>query len=325
MFFITACGNDPLDVDVSNVSVSINYVDVDRAFVHSDSVELIKNHIQFKEEINDVYSLELGQFLRIGDVDDSVFVSAIKDFRNDQYISRLEDRIEERFGDKGEIEANLTDAFKHFKFHFPSTKVPSSIVYLNTVFQASAAATENEIGIGLERYLGDSTDVIQELPSQDFYAWIKEAMSEEFLERDAVAAWVYTHVIDAPEGGTLAENIIYWGKVLYAVEACFPDDPKEVIVRYSKEDYNWAVENEFAFWDYLVKEKLLFKIDERVRMNMLSEGPFTPGLPEKGPDRLGQFLGWQMVRNYNLEHNLKLEELMNVSYNEILQSYEIKD
>ena len=56
---------------------------------------------------------------------------------------------------------------------------------------------------------------------------------------------------------------------------------------------------------------------------MFQEGPFTPGLPEKGPDRLGQFLGWRMVQQY-MENNsdLTLEELKEVGYNTILQAYE---
>ena len=60
-------------------------------------------------------------------------------------------------------------------------------------------------------------------------------------------------------------------------------------------------------------------------MNMLGEGPFTPGLPEKGPDRLGQYLGWQMVRAFNNDKEMKLSDLMKVPYNTILQAYEIKD
>ena len=323
--FLIGCSSDPLDVDVSEMKVDIGYEDVNAVFVKADSVTLVKEHRRFLSDITDVYQLELGQFLQIGNVPDSEVYQTIHEFVTDPYVARLEKRIEERFSDKTSMKSKIEEGFKHFKFHFPKEKIPKNIVFLNTLFQASAASTENEIGIGLERYLGDSTDVIQELRSREFYDWLLEAMDAQFLERDVLASWIMTNVTEAPKGGSLVESMIYWGKILYAVEACFPDEPEHLIVRYSEEDYAWAKENEFAYWDYLVREKMLFKLDERTKMNMLGEGPFTPGLPEKGPDRLGQFLGWQMVRAYNNKNEMKLSELMKVPYNTILQAYEIKD
>ncbi|MGJ8661893.1 MAG: hypothetical protein ACSHXL_07635, partial [Bacteroidota bacterium] len=88
-------------------------------------------------------------------------------------------------------------------------------------------------------------------------------------------------------------------------------------------DLKWAKENEFSFWSYLVKEKMLFRINETESINMLSPGPFTVGLPEKGPDRLGQFLGWQIVRKYMEKNNVTLKQLQEIPYNKILQAYEI--
>ena len=58
---------------------------------------------------------------------------------------------------------------------------------------------------------------------------------------------------------------------------------------------------------------------------MLNDGPFTIGLPEKGPDRLGQFLGWRMIQIYMEKNDISLEALVKVPYNEILQAYEIED
>ncbi len=318
-----SCGNDVLDVDASEVSVDIAFVNVDSTFVHSDSISLLAAHKSFKNDISDIYALELGQFIKVGDMPDSAVYPTIQEFVNDDYIKRLEARIQDRFKDKSEIKTNIVDGFKHLKYHFTDVKTPSHVVFLNTLFQSSASCTENEVGIGLELYLGNDERVVQELPPNEFHLWIKEAMDEQYIERDVLTAWIMSNVLEKEPGGVFAENMIHWGKILYAVEASFPDMEKHKIIRYTAEDYQWAQDNEFSFWDYLVNEKLLFKVDERTRMNMLSEGPFTPGLPEKGPDRLGQYLGWQMVRRYNEEEGLDLPTLMALPYNEILQSYEI--
>ena len=57
---------------------------------------------------------------------------------------------------------------------------------------------------------------------------------------------------------------------------------------------------------------------------MLNEGPFTIGLPEESPDRLGQYLGWKIVHDYMSKKDISLEELIKTPYNNILQEYEIE-
>ena len=74
-----------------------------------------------------------------------------------------------------------------------------------------------------------------------------------------------------------------------------------------------------------VNEKMLFKNNDLDKANLLKEAPFTIGLPEKSPDRFGQFLGWQMVRHYMKKNKITLEELIKIPYNNILQEYEIEE
>lgn len=326
LLILFACTNDPLDVDTSNVQIDISYIDMDEAFRTSDSATLVKLVNEYKEEIKDVYEYEFGHCLNIGDVSDSSVFGVLSSFLADKYIKRLEEQIASKFKNKAGIQARITDGFTHLKAHFPEEKYPKHVVFLNSLFRSSAASFESDVAVGLEQYLGPKTDVIQELPTNEYYQWYKDGMEAKFLERDVLASWISANHQIAPKSGSLAEFMIYWGKVIYFVEASFPKAEKDIIIRYSKDDYKWALENEASFWDYLVDQKLLFVLDERTKANMFQEGPFTPGLPEKGPDRLGQFLGWRMVKQYMDNHSdLPLSELKNIGYNEILQAYETTD
>jgi uncharacterized protein YjaZ len=192
-------------------------------------------------------------------------------------------------------------------------------------FAASAFCTETDIAIGLERYLGYKSPVIQSLPPNQFYDWMKKAMDDQFLERDAVCAWVMTHYFEELNDVSTIEAIIQWGKILYCTEAAFPEYPKEIIMRYSKENLAWATENERSFWEYLVKQKMLLSTSEKDQANLLREAPFTAGLPEKGPDRLGQFLGWRIVHSYMEQYDLTLDQLIKTPYTKLLNEYEIND
>ena len=60
---------------------------------------------------------------------------------------------------------------------------------------------------------------------------------------------------------------------------------------------------------------------EETKQNLLHEGPFSAGLPQESPDRMGQFLGYQMVKKYMEKEGITLDELVKVPYNTILQSY----
>jgi uncharacterized protein YjaZ len=68
---------------------------------------------------------------------------------------------------------------------------------------------------------------------------------------------------------------------------------------------------------------MLFKIDDLNTTNLLNDGPFTPGLPEKGPDRLGQFLGLRIIEAYMKEKEITIQQLINTPYANILIEYEI--
>ncbi|MCE2682016.1 MAG: hypothetical protein LW704_03505 [Cryomorphaceae bacterium] len=319
---ISSCANDPLDVDASDVKVNIGFVNMDSIWSKSDGRDFLKADADFRERIPEMYEYELGYCLRVGRISDTALINSLTQFKNDPFMSRVGKAIKREFKDLTSVKAELLDGFRHIKYHLPSAKLPSNIVFMNSVFTSSAFSSQKEIGIGLERYLGEKSPVIKDLPNDMFFGWIKEGMDRRYLVRDAFSSWIMTHYIQETDGN-LAEQIIRWGKILYLTEAAIPDAPESIIPRYSEEDYKWALENEYSLWKYLVDQKMLFKIDELNKTNLLNEGPFTPGLPEKGPDRLGQFLGWRMVRKYMEVKDITVEELMTIPYTEIIVEYEI--
>ena len=323
ILLLSGCTSNPLDISIDGIKSDIEFVNVDEGLFYSDSVWLIKNHQNYKKEIKDIYDYEIGHCLQIGNVNDSVFYTSLMAFRNDTSIQKLEGYIQKEFKSKAEIELKIKDGFSHLKYHFPKGKQPQKIVYLNALFNSGVFCTEKEIGIGLERFLGEKNEIVQQLNPQYYFDWMKSAMDKKYIERDVLAGWISTHYVD-DVNGALAEYIVRAGKIMYLTEAAFPDENPELILRYSKEDYDWALKNEYAFWKYLVDENLLFKKDERTTMNMINEGPFTPGLPDQdSPDRLGQFIGWRMIHSYMEQNDITLEELLKLPYNEILQAYEI--
>ncbi|MCO5259274.1 MAG: hypothetical protein M9916_03940 [Crocinitomicaceae bacterium] len=297
------------------------------AFIHLDSLlfntpknDLINLRHQLSAAIPEIFDYQIGYCMRIGKVVDTAFVNSITQYREDPMIQKLEAEIAQKFTNLSNYKETITVGLKRLKAIVPNAKIPSHIVFQNSLFSSSAFCTEKEIGVGLDQYLGKDSPIIKQLPPEPFYDWIKEGYDQQYLERDAILSWILTHILPETKGN-LAELMIYHGKAIYLTEACLSEKDKNIIIRYSKEDLKWAKENEYSLWKYLVDEKLLFKVDDLNSMNLLQEGPFTSGLPEKGPDRLGQYLGWIMVKNYMENTKTSFTDLITTPYNEILQNY----
>lgn len=324
ILLLSACSSDSLDVDSSSVELKISFVNLDSIFFNVSELNLEKTIKSTSLSQNEVLAYELGQCIGVGPLSDSGTIARIKLFTNDPFIIKIEKEIQSKFNNLAAQKTKITNGFKALKYHFPDGKIPQNVVFMNSLFASNAFATENEIGIGLERYLGAKSPVIKKVPDPIFQ-WIKDGMEAKFMERDVLTAWIMTHYVPEVKGNT-AEQMIRWGKILYLTEAALPNEDESIIMRYTKPDFEYAQKNEYAFWQFLVKEKLLFSENERDQSNFLNEGPFTIGLPQESPDRMGQFVGWKMIHSYMTENpDMPLKDLIDLPYTEILQAYEIAE
>lgn len=328
--FIVACQSNPLDVDVSNVKLKLKFVNIDQALYKTPKKKLISAHRGFKKNAKDVYLFNLAACYEIDPkVSDTGFVSQVLDYRKDEVAMSLEREIARKFTKKKkkEIEANLIDGFKHLKYHLPRHKRPKYIAFMNSLMRVSIHCEKTGIGIGLERYLGSTASFYKKLNPRYHHEWMKKAMKTEYIERDVIAGWIDRHYFGGKAAsGNLAERMIRWGKTLYLTKAAFPNMEDHLIVRYTKSDYRWAKKNELGMWKYLVDQKLLFSKEELTMMNMLNPGPTTSGLPQDGaPDRMGKYLGYQMVKKFMEKTGTDVGKLLNTPYNDILQQYEVEE
>jgi hypothetical protein len=253
----TQCQDDPFSVDISNSKLAIRYTNLDSIMYTEEPVTLAAYLQKEFKRIPNVIAYQTGYCMEIGMVNDSTFLENLKAYKENPYLKRVDQRIKEKFQDLPHRHQMITDGFKRLKVHVPSAPMPEEILYTNSKFASSAFCTKKELTIGLERYLGYKTDVIQELPPNLFYDWMKKAFEPEYLERDAACAWILTHIAPEKENCNNIEAIIQWGKILVLTEAAFPELPKNNILRYTEKNYQWALDNERPFWDYLVKQKLL--------------------------------------------------------------------
>ncbi len=321
IFILIACKQNPLDVDLPKKDLSLKFINADSLLINSaDSAAITSTHNHLKNILDELYLYEISMNLQ--ERDSTLFSMGLYSFYKSDYVQQLEQEKSQLYKLLPDLNDKATLGFRYLNYHFPDLALPNHVLFMNKMF-SSINVSDSLITVGLENYLGAENEVIKSIPSDQLYQWQKDAMNISFLPRDIVLSWIQAHLFEEMDE-SLARHIIQAGKVLYILKACFPKQDDAYILRYSEEDIKWATKNEFAFWDYIVREELLFKNDPREKTNFLNEGPYTVGLPEKGPDRLGQFLGFQMVKQFMKQNKeISLYELLEINYNKILQAYEI--
>ena len=195
---------------------------------------------------------------------------------------------------------------------------------------------EKALVVQKEKYLGKEVALIdlrpEELPplNQFIHTWISEKYDYKFLQRDIFEAWLETNVFKANSSeNDLIHDLIRYGKILYFVQAAIPSIEKSTLLRYSQDQLDWAESREKIIWRYLIENELIFDSKDQTKYNLFYEGPFTPGLNENegqnnSPDRIGKFIGYQIVKRFmdeNASEDYGLAKLMTESTEAIYKNY----
>lgn len=325
VIFMTSCGNNPLDVDVSDIECEIKIDRLDLELMQAQKKDLPKLNQKWHKEYKNFYEIYLNVLLRVGGVNDSLTLDAIGTMLNDPWVKMINEDIKKEFGDISALESELEEAFKHVKYYYPNVKEPN-FVAVNTLFRRSVSFTDDLVAIGLERYLGPNNRVVKRIPSDEngIFQYEKDLMLKKYITVDVMRNWFELNkMIILPERDFLS-HIIFQGKILYALDAIFPTMDDETKIRYTTSQLKWCEESEAQIWQYLVDKDLLRATSKEKINDFILDGPFTMGgLPRESPPRVGCWLGWKIVRSYMEEHpDLKLPDLINEKNAwKILKSY----
>lgn len=318
--FMVSCSDDKLDVDVSSIQYEPDFYRIEQKLFEAKSAqELIAINDQLVEDGGALYEFYVYDALRSGSVYSDSIHEYLWYFVKDSMMQLLYADIQSEFGDITELEARFIDIFKHQKHHLPDAPVPTAFYTYNSAFSYGVISTDSVVGIGLDMYLGPENKIVKEVR---FPLYMKEKMHRDYLPVDVAHSWLITNVIGEDRGETFLSSMIYFGKLRYAMEAMLPDVPKNRIIRYTPEEYEFALASEYQIWQYIIDMNWIYSIDMKVKLRYFEEAPETVGI-EGSPGRIGQFMGWQMVRSYmNEKEDVTLEELMTeTSDTQILKAY----
>ncbi len=320
--FLSACGSndDRLKVDVSNVEVDVSFTRVD-----DDLLDIVRDtsHIpEFVENLRSEYPA-FGEpyfqyILLLGNLHDPMVAANMRYFLADKVTAEALPAVQQVFADLSPFQKKLTEDFRHIKYYFPDALVPQ-VFFSYNAFNYGVFPTEKLLIIGLEMYMGANHSIIAQAPLYDF---IKEKMIPEHLVIDAIRAWLEFYHLPDNKAEDFLGHLVFHGKLLYLSEAMMPDEPEHLIIRYTLDDLNWCIQHEEHIWKEVIDKKYLYSRDELNVTKFVNDGPFTAGLPQESPSRVGKWLGWMIVRDYMRQNpEVSLPELIQETDNQKILSF----
>lgn len=299
LLMLSSCSSEPLQVDVSNISADVEITRTEMLLFNAESTELSAINKELVTEHGQIYEDYIQYMTNSGSAHDPMVGIHLSQFLEDADMRMVYDEVMKVYPDLTALEADLESAFKHLKFYYPDAEIPKVLTY-HSGLNYGIYPLDSALGIGLDMYLGRENQVVQMLPNEGFPQYIKNKMDPEFLMVDAMNGWFRYHYYPDPEEveADFLSQMIYYGKLMYVMQALMPDKAGSTIMKYSAEEWQWCLDNEYKIWKEMVDQEVLYTTEPQIAVQWLSDGPFTGALPKDSPSRVGVWVGFRIVEAY---------------------------
>lgn len=232
------------------------------------------------------------------------------ELKKDTLQLQLFEEVNKVFLDFNKQEEELELLYNHIKYYFPEFNPPRVVTTTNYVrYRDRVVVTDTIAVIALDSYLGSD---------HEFYTGIHKFIRDENLKKEQIVVDLANEYakkyIHQKQNKTLLDEMIYFGKQLYFKDVVIPFKSEAERISYSKEEIDWVIANESLIWEYFVERELLYSTDSKLPSRFINPAPFTKfyleGIDTESPGRVGQFIGWQIVRAYMKNNDVSLKDML---------------
>ena len=250
--------------------------------------------------------------------EDSIWVNKLKD----PLLQQLYKEVDNKYGSIGKIENDLERLFQHIQYYFPKYKTPRVITIINEVDTDAKAIYADTIAfVSLDCYLGKDHPFYA-----DFTEYQRITLEENQILPDLVSSFSYGKIAP-PRDKSLLSLMLYHGKELYLKDLLISEYSDAAKIAYTEQQVSWCKENEYQMWSYFIENKLLYEANVKNEFRFINEAPFSKfylEIDSESPGRVGQWLGWQIVRSYMENNDVSLQELLKTDAKSIFEESKYK-
>lgn len=317
LMLLVACGTDPAERDrpeaiplrETDSVKAVHIIRFDSDILALSTSPTATDISRLRQKHGRFFELWCGQLAGITSPQDTAPSNAeiaynLSQYLSDEHIRSLMQDCDSAFKDLAWLEERLAPVIDRYERGFPGQTVPRVITFVEP-FNYKVMAMDSSAGIGLHYYLGSE---YKYYPSLQLPQYMVRKMHREYMVHDLIKGWLDSEYLDDSAQNSCLSQMIYQGKVMYAMDMLDPTMHDTIKTGFSEEQYTWALKNEYDLWAFFVGQKLLYNTNPKVYLKYIHDGNTTSGFPKQAPARLGPFIGWKIVRAYMKNHpelNLK--------------------
>ena len=303
--FVSCESTSKTEQTISTIEIDFVVERFDQAFANASPSDLP----QLKETYPFMFSKRF---------DDSVWINRMQDTIN----LRLGKEVNRVHGEFGASEVELKELFQHLKHYYKEFKTPRVITVTNYVdYRNRTIVTDSIVLIALDNYLGSGHEFYENI-----HQYVAKNLVPDQIVPDLADQYANKYIYQAKRK-TLLDEMIYYGKVHYFKDIMLPSFSDERKIGYSNDELNWALANEESIWQYFIERELLFSTDSKLPGRFINPAPFTKfnlELDAESPGRLGQYLGWQIVRAYANNNSVTLQDILTLDAETLFNNSKFK-
>lgn len=311
ILLLTACKPDKLDVDISGINTTALKPMRLEEEMFSFNKENINSKTQaIKANYGVFYEHYIMSLLKTNGTQDSLYTSKVFSFINDKDVRGSYNSVKKVYPKESldEINTELNNCVKRFKYHFPKRNTPTKFVTCLSGWNYAFAYTDSTLVTALDMYLGDTCMYYQMLQLPQYRT---RYMNKNYLLPDMMRGWMITEFDNAEPTNTLIYHTIFYGKIYYAVNALLPEIQDTTLLCYSAQQLNYCEKYEKKLWGFFAEKNRLYENDMKTVQELTSDGPFSGSISKECPPRIAMWVGLQIIRSYMENNDVTLEQLMN--------------
>ena len=278
--FLVSCNEDSkLENTIANIEADFIIERFDKAYLEATPKDLPK--------LKQAYP-----FLFSKHVPDSIWIGRINDSLQNQLL--LE--VQSAFPNLGDVKTGIMQLFQHLKYYDKTFSIPRVVTLTNDVdYRNKTIVTDSLVLIALDNFLGEDHEFYQNIPR-----YLAKNMQGHQIIPEITEGYAKKYVFQTNRN-TLLDEMIYFGKLLYFKDKFIPFRSNAEKMGYTEAELKWAEANESPIWSHFIENEMLFSTDSELPGRFIADAPFSKfylQLDNESPGRLGQYIGWQIVRAY---------------------------
>ncbi len=307
IFLLCSCkSEEEKKLEAMDLKLDIQRFDLNLYNACNDSINKNDIHPLFEKHIksNRDFLLHLNYFGDSTKINDTIMARDIYSWTSNPYSVRVHDSVLKVYPKDFDFQKMFLNPMKRLKLYFPDYKTPEIKTFVTgypmpgangmlVLDQNQIFITKNYLGIGLDYFLGVDFDYHFELPQYMRRKCTKDFIIPAFLLKITNAFQPKLNVWENP---TILDYIVHQGIKDYFVSRISPETHDTTILSYTKKQLDWCDLYKKNIFNELLP--YLYKTDQKAYEKYMLERPFTQGLSQDSPGRIGEWLGYQIVKKY---------------------------